>query len=142
MQLRHATSAIGATISSALSTQPSSDQVLVVDDSRDIRELIALLLRLGGYEVFTAENGADAKAILEVRSPALVISDLEMPICDGWELLSHCHLNHPAMPVLIMSGRTPGLRPDIEHWAAGFLAKPFALEKLQDKVERLIKCAA
>ncbi len=117
-------------------------QVLVVDDSRDIREFVALLLRLSGYRVIKAANGRAAQDILRTELPALVISDLEMPVCDGWEMLAHCHAKYPALPVLILSGAGLGRRPEVEGWAAGYLQKPLDLVRFHDEVERLTSRAA
>ncbi len=117
-------------------------QVLVVDDSRDIRGLIALLLRKQGYRVLEAEDGLAAQVILMTEHPALVISDLQMPLCDGWEILSYCHARHPEIPVLIVSGTAWGQRPEIECWAAGFLPKAFRIEQFHSEIQRLVGQAA
>jgi two-component system OmpR family response regulator len=113
-------------------------QVIVVDDSRDVREIVGSLLRNDGYRVLEAENGQVAQSLLATEHPALVISDLEMPNCDGWELLTFCHSHHPGIPVLIMSGSTSGKWPNIERWASGFLRKPFVTAQLESEVHRLI----
>ena len=113
-------------------------QVLVVDDSATIRQFICLLLRRLGFAVLEAEDGLVARRLLARALPALVISDLEMPVNDGWELLAFCHAQHPGLPVLIVSGATPGRRPEIESWASGFLAKPFDLPRFRSEVERLV----
>lgn len=117
-------------------------QVLVVDDSRDIRELISLLLQQNGYRVIKAEDGLAAQTLLRTEHPALVISDLEMPFCDGWEVLAYCHAQYPEIPVLIVSGAAWGLRPEVERWAAGFLPKPFHLGQFRAAIHRLLRQAA
>ena len=117
-------------------------QVLVVDDTKEIRDSITIILRASGYRVLEAEDGLAAQTILMKRQPALVISDLEMPVCDGWEVLEYCHARHPDMPVLIISGDALGERPEIECLAAGFLAKPFSAERFRSEIQRLICRAA
>lgn len=117
-------------------------QVLVVDDAKEIRDSITIILRASGYGVLEAEDGFAAQAILRTRQPSLVISDLEMPVCDGWDVLEYCHAQHPNLPVLIMSGAALGRRPEIERLAAGFLAKPFSLERFRGEIHRLIYRAA
>ena len=57
--------------------------VMVVDDSEDVRELMALQLRLSGYEVIEASNGSEAVELAKANCPGLIIMDLQMPVMDG-----------------------------------------------------------
>ena len=111
-------------------------QVLVVDDSEGIRDCLACFLRASGYRVVEADEGLAAQAILMKEQLALVITDLEMPVGNGWDLLTFCHATRPELPVLLMSGSTLGRRPEVERWAAGFLPKPFQFDKLRGEVRR------
>lgn len=117
-------------------------QVLVVDDAREVRGTIAVILRVSGYRVLEAEDGLAAQKILVNEHPALVISDLEMPDGDGWGVLAFCHEQRPDLPVLILSGAGLGRRPEIERLAAGFLPKPFSFQRLRAEVQRLVSRAA
>jgi two-component system C4-dicarboxylate transport response regulator DctD len=117
-------------------------QVLVVDDSKVIRDTIVWMLRVSGYRALAAENGFAAQLLLMAEHPILIISDLNMPLGDGWELLTFCHKHCPEVPVMIVSGEGLGRHPEIERWAAGFLAKPFDFQKFQDAVGQLISRAA
>ena len=137
MNFRHDDSSAGANPMICLA-EKRSPQVLVVDDTASVREGIALLLRAGGYRVLEAKNGLAAQTMLQFEHPALVISDLEMPFCTGWDLLSHCHALYPDLPVLLMSGQCLGHRPEIERWAAGFFLKPFDSLQLCAEVQRLV----
>ena len=61
--------------------------VLLVEDNDDVREMMALALQLGGHEVWTARHGREALAVLRGRRrPDLILTDLMMPVMDGWEL--------------------------------------------------------
>ena len=119
-----------------------SPQVLVVDDSKMIRDIIVWLLRISGYRALAAENGLAAQLLLTAEHPILIITDLNMPLGDGWELLTFCHKHCPEIPVMIISGEGLGKRPEIERWAAGFLAKPFDSRKFRAAVDQLISRAA
>ena len=141
MNFRHAESAAVATAIVSIE-EKLSPQVLVVDDSRDVREFVALLLRLSGYRVLKASDGNSARDILKTEHPDLVISDLEMPAGDGWDVLTYCHAQHPDLPVLIVSSATFGRRPDVESWASGYLPKPLNLVRFHDEVQRLLSRAA
>ena len=103
---------------------------------------MTVLLRRGGYRVIEAEDGLAAQIILLTEQPALVISDLQMPLCDGWDVLAYCHTQHPNLPVLIVSGEALGRRPEVERWAAGSLSKPFDPEHFAAEVRRLVSRAA
>jgi CheY-like chemotaxis protein len=62
--------------------------VLVVDDDRDIRETLLLLLEEAGYAVTLAQDGREALRVLQAsRSDCVVLLDMDMPILDGWSLL-------------------------------------------------------
>lgn len=113
-------------------------QVLVVEDDRTVRDITVWLLDTAGYRVLAAENGATAKQLLSSQHPILIISDLHMPLCDGWELLTFCHAKHPEMPVMIVSGDGLGHHPEIEQWASGFVAKPFTSRQFFAVLDKLI----
>src|SRR6476659_397320 len=78
--------------------------ILVVDDDPSIREVIAILLRESGYDVWTARNGFDALLQLKSISTAVIISDLNMPEMSGFELLSVVRRRFPEIPVVAASG--------------------------------------
>ena len=59
--------------------------VMVVDDSKDIRDLISMLLRYKGYRVVEAETGEQAVALAPQTCPGLILMDLNMPGIDGYE---------------------------------------------------------
>lgn len=61
--------------------------VLVVDDSPDLRSAIEDFLTSEGYRVVTAADGGQALRMLRGHRPSLMLTDLSMPILDGWELL-------------------------------------------------------
>lgn len=79
--------------------------VLVVEDDPDAREALRDLLEVNGYAVETAENGAQALARLENHLPALVLTDLRMPVMDGWELVAHLRREprYAALPVAVLT---------------------------------------
>jgi CheY-like chemotaxis protein len=61
--------------------------VLVVDDVPDARDVLARLLKLGGFQTVTAEDGYEALAAVKAQAPDLVLLDLAMPRMDGVEVL-------------------------------------------------------
>ena len=141
MSFRHDDASFGATAIQSFDRK-LPPQVLVVDDAFEIRNCLGFLLRADGYRVLEAEDGRIAQTILRLEHPTLVISDLEMPVCDGWDLLRYCHAQHPYLPVLIVSGSDLGKHPEIECWAAGILPKPFSFVRFRAEVQRLVFQAA
>ena len=139
--MRHDRSPISATTRTTIA-ENASFPVLVVDDTKEVREVIACFLRRLGYRVVEAADGLAAQRIIRTEHPVLVISDLEMPVSDGWAVLEFCHAKYPGVPILIVSGAQLGTRPEVECWAAGLLPKPFGLDQLRTAVQRLVPLAA
>ena len=104
--------------------------------------MLGAIVRTCGCRVLEAEDGLAAQDIVESAHPALVISDIDMPVSTGWDLLTYCHDHHPDLPVILVSGNFPKSRPEIECWAAGIVAKPFDLERLRSQIQWLVSRAA
>ncbi len=113
--------------------------ILLIDDDPDIRVSLAEVLRLEGYPVETAGNGAEGLERLKRDSPPCVILlDLMMPIMDGWQFRAK-QLTEPdlaQLPVIILSATTEIRRHAAELNVAGFVSKPFLLDRLLNVVER------
>ena len=112
--------------------------VLVVDDERTIRELVVEVLRDEGYAAVGAADGRDALAALERDAPDLVLMDVMMPELDGASAYLAMR-NGPAglaVPVILMSA---AFDPDrLPEGVAGFLPKPFDLDRLLGLVARVL----
>lgn len=138
---RHDNACSGAIAGSAIEDF-SAPQILVVDDCREVRDFVVSFLRLSGYQVAAAENGIAAQLALTGMHPSLIVSDLRMPLCDGWELLSFCHTNYPDIAVLLTSSDSLGQHAEVESFASGFVSKPFDLKFLRSEVDRLVARSA
>jgi CheY-like chemotaxis protein len=118
---------------------PSTQRpILVVDDDEVLCDLIAAGLSHAGYPVRTAANGLDALLSLEAIHPSLVILDMQMPVLNGWEFAAELKAGGFELPVLVITGN--GSNPAAaarEVDAADYLGKPFDLDDLLIKVERL-----
>ena len=79
-------------------------RILVVDDEMGIRLVFQMQLQRDGHHVDCAENGAEALAILRAGDFDLLITDLEMPIMSGYELIRNAQQIWPALPIFICSG--------------------------------------
>jgi two-component system cell cycle sensor histidine kinase/response regulator CckA len=119
--------------------------VLVVDDESSIRLSLHRFLTRLGYLVSMARNGCEALAVLDDSGTVdLVITDLVMPDFDGRELILQMRRDHPAIPVLVISGYPAALLPDPDPdgQPVPFLAKPFGLDALESEVRRLLGAKA
>ena len=81
-------------------------RVLVVDDEELVRLVIARQLRLSGFDVFEARDGLEALARLPVAAPDIVLTDLNMPRCNGEMLCAEIKRRHATanVPVVLMTG--------------------------------------
>lgn len=116
--------------------------ILVVDDDAGVRNVCATLLHALGYGAATASSGTHAIATLSADdSPVeLVLLDLDMPEMDGGEVLRMLKHEHPALRVLMMSGRPRGdLSQYLERGASGVLRKPFGMRDLDDSLELALR---
>lgn len=114
--------------------------ILVVDDERDIRDLVAGVLEDEGYGARTAADSDSALEAISVRRPSLVLLDvwLQGSRLDGLELLDEIKLRDPSIPVLMISGHgnLDTAVAAIRRGAADFIEKPFQAERLLLMVAR------
>jgi chemosensory pili system protein ChpA (sensor histidine kinase/response regulator) len=112
----------------------SSPMVLVVDDSLTVRRVTQRLLTREGYRVVTAKDGLDALERLAEERPAVMLSDIEMPRMDGFDLLRNVRADGrlAGLPVVMISSRIAQKHRDYaaELGVDHYLGKPFAEEEL------------
>lgn len=84
-----------------------TDRILVVDDALTVRELQRTILARAGYQVTTAGDGQEALAVIDQAEPDLVMTDVEMPVMDGLELVRaiRAHPRWSNVPVVILTSR-------------------------------------
>lgn len=114
--------------------------ILVVDDERDIRELVSGVLSDEGYECRTAANSTAALEAIDQRRPSLVLLDvwLHGSELDGLEVLDAIKAREPELPVIIFSGHgnIDTAVSAVSRGAMDFIEKPFEAERLLLLVER------
>jgi CheY-like chemotaxis protein len=117
-------------------------KILVAEDERDIRDLIAFTLRFAGYEVLTANNGEEAVQLTLQTIPDLVLTDVRMPKMTGYEA---CRLikADPAtqhIPVVFLSakGQEAEVQTGLDAGGEEYLLKPFAPDQLTRKVAEIL----
>jgi CheY-like chemotaxis protein len=113
--------------------------VLVVDDDEDVRMAIAEFLDEEGYAVAVADNGQEALDLLRGGlRPRLLMTDLRMPIMDGWQLLAIRPAHHALadVPVLVVTGEAE--RPLFRHGICAVVEKPVDVERVLALVEETL----
>jgi CheY-like chemotaxis protein len=120
-------------------------KVLIVDDEIHIVQVVAIKLRNNGFEVLTAENGAEAFELVQAHNPDLVITDYQMPVMTGVELLEKLR-NDPRfaeLPVIMLTARGFAIEDDRKTRlnVAACLSKPFSprevLQCVQDVLQQV-----
>jgi two-component system, NtrC family, sensor kinase len=120
--------------------------VLLVDDEKAFREILAKRLTRRGLQVLEASRGEEALQILEENPADLIILDVKMPGMNGLETLKHIKTRHPAVEVIMLTGHA-STQDGVEGIKAGafdYLTKPIEIEQLftkltqaQDKIRSL-----
>src|ERR1700674_3092226 len=115
--------------------------ILLVDDDPALLRLLSIRLTAAGYDVMTADSGAQALTQLAVRYPHLVITDLQMDGMDGMALFDTMHRSHPTLPVIILTahGSIPEAVAATQRGVFGFLTKPFDSQELLQKVAAAVR---
>ena len=118
-----------------------SSTILVVDDEPVQVDALARTLRKSGYDVHTANRGADALQIVESRQIDLVLSDLRMPDVTGMELLEQVKRIQPDVDVVLLTayGTVDGAVQAMKLGASDFLSKPIDLDQLELVVSRILE---
>jgi two-component system, OmpR family, response regulator MprA len=116
-------------------------QILVVDDEPAVRDSLDRALRLEGYTVDLAADGAEALSSLEGESPDAVVLDLMMPRVDGLEVCRRMRAAGNRTPVLVLTARdavTDRVK-GLDAGADDYLVKPFALDELLARLRALLR---
>lgn len=116
-------------------------RALVVDDETSLTELISMGLRMAGWDVATAGNGADAVRTARTFRPDVLVLDVMMPQMDGIEALQKIREFAPEIPALFLTARD-AVHDRIAGLAAGgddYVTKPFSMEELMLRLHRLVQ---
>ena len=111
--------------------------VLVVDDEQSLLLLLQEIVEEGGHQVLAAENGLAALRILEEQRPILVISDVMMPVMDGYQLLEKIKSNPDLQSIRIALISAAPINRNTPHRADAYLTKPYDLDSIDDLLDRL-----
>jgi two-component system, chemotaxis family, chemotaxis protein CheY len=122
-----------------------SQVILAVDDSATVRKFVSVSLSMQGFQVITASDGMDALEKLPQQQVDLLVTDLNMPNMDGFELIRALRENpqYKDLPVIILTSLTDEVSRETgaKLGVSSFLVKPFSLEKIQYEVAKYVSWA-
>ena len=134
--------AAGAIPAEAVDAIESERVIVVADDSISVRKFVGRMLEKAGYRVKLASDGLEASEIVSHSGCHLVITDLEMPRMNGYELMAHLRQDPVTrkIPVLVVTSRAGAKHRDraVKEGASGFLTKPVQEDQLVSTVESLV----
>jgi CheY-like chemotaxis protein len=114
-------------------------KILIIDDEAPIRQVIALKLKNGGYDVLSATDGEEGLRVIQREAPDVVITDITMPRLDGKQLCEMTHHLKQERPFLtvVMTAR---IMPDERQWIDKmpdtlFMEKPFSPRQLLECID-------
>lgn len=117
-------------------------KILIAEDERDIRDLIAFTLQFAGHEVITTSNGEEALQAVRTQKPQLVLLDVRMPRLTGYEVCKEIKADPQtqAIPVIFLSakGQEAEIRSGLEAGAEQYLLKPFSPDQLIEQVNKVL----
>jgi CheY-like chemotaxis protein len=120
--------------------------ILIVEDAETCAATLEMALASAGHAVLLASNTRQALAILAAGDVAAVITDLNMPAPDGFELIRRIRANgngRPRLPIIVTSGDTDPRTParTAELGADAFFSKPYSPTLVRQKLEQLLHAA-
>lgn len=116
--------------------------VLVVDDEVHIVHVVAIKLRNNGYEVVTADNGAQAYELACDQKPDIIVTDFQMPVMTGLELVEKLRENQETrdIPVILLTARSFAISKEQQEQLqiSNCLSKPFSPKELLGYIEDIL----
>ncbi len=117
-------------------------KVLVVDDEIHIVHVAAIKLRNNGYEVVTATDGAEAFELACSEKPDIIVTDFQMPVMTGLELVEKIRQNEETkdIPVILLTARSFAVSQEQQEdlRISGCISKPFSPRELLENIEDIL----
>jgi two-component system response regulator PilR (NtrC family) len=122
-------------------TDAAASKILVVDDERSMRELLAIVLKREGHDVLLADNGRSAVELLEREPIELLISDIRMPDMSGVEVLGAAQRMNPDIIGIMITAyaSTDTAVEALRLGAYDYVSKPFSVDELKLKVRKALE---
>lgn len=116
-------------------------RILTIDDSKTMRDMLMLTLSDAGYDVIQAVDGEDGVNVLKDQTVDVVITDINMPKMDGYEVIRQLRKNpaHKTLPILVLTTESDTDKRSIarEAGATGWMVKPFDPDRLVQTIRKV-----
>ena len=114
-------------------------KIVFCEDEALLQKLVRLFLRATPHEFYVASNGLEGLAIIERECPDLILTDISMPHCDGFQLAdavkAQPHLAHIPLVFVTAFAQRADIEEGMRHGAIGYLLKPFSAADLRAVIE-------
>ena len=118
-----------------------SKKALVVDDSSTIRQVVSLALRESGFDIIEGANGKEALDRLGAETVSIVVTDLNMPVMDGYEFIKQLRRqpSNRFTPVLVLTTEShhTEMQRARDAGASGWVSKPIKTNRLMEIIQRV-----
>ena len=114
-------------------------RILIVDDDKEIRDILSKMLAHMGFEVAVASDGSEALDLFLQNHFDLIFTDLRMPRMDGWTLAFHVKSKSPDTPVVLITGEEKNqIMPELEgSYVDIAMFKPFRFEEIEKTIQAI-----
>ena len=128
-------------VSTAVDTENMAKRILTIDDSKTMRDMLMLTLSDAGYEVLQAVDGQDGIDVLGNKRVDVVITDINMPKMDGYEVIRNLRANpvHKTTPILVLTTESDTEKKNLARNAGetGWMVKPFDPDQLVATIRKV-----
>jgi DNA-binding NtrC family response regulator len=115
-------------------------RILVVDDDRQVLKYLTEQLQEAGFDTVACERYQDAKALLSISRPDLLLTDIRLGAYNGLQLAFFARDHHPRLPVVVLTGyEDPTLRDEANRSGAHFLVKPVTRAVLIGTIQKALE---
>jgi len=136
---------MGSRIRSAAYNDSVAKRILIVEDTKSIRDIVAFMLRSKGYETTESGDGQDAEQKIRSQPPDLIVLDAMLPKKTGFDVCQSLKADDAlkGIPILMLTAITRDTGKSDEYWrqksqADDFMSKPFKATELVERIEKLL----
>lgn len=118
----------------------SKGKILVADDEVSIRQIVEARLKMTGYEVVTASDGAEAIELIKSENPSLIVLDIMMPKIDGLQVCKEVRKNYTT-PIIMLTAKGDVIDriQALELGADDYVVKPFSPRELEARIKAVLR---
>ena len=115
------------------------ERLLVVDDDRNVTDVIAVILRHAGFVAVIKHSATDAMTEIDNNPPSGIITELVLPDMSGIDVIRYAQLKNEKVPIMVVSTATGGFQMGqaLEHGIQLFMAKPIAIDELVRAIQKM-----